>query len=291
MRLPPLALSILLALTASAIAVPATLPDPTQPFDTHLIPAKTSGEIRSTAAEFLARHAKPSMDHFLFKQTSAGGELWTEVSGLRLARIEVQPVEGEAREDGVLGRYGVILDCTRSRTLLQNPARWSPWTSGRGDFLPREVVVERKSDGRWHPSIQVSDPLVAFTAQGNPDTISQQVPQRVHPRVHPSPAVPITTTPLIPSAVVPATAFPASLTLARLPTPGAEYESPAVATAGPARPRGFIPYLFMAVLVTGAVAGIPGKFFRRTSRPPLESQESLTLSRVTNVTSIHPRLL
>ncbi len=268
-------------------ALPASSMEAGQPLDTHLIPARTLGEIRTTAAGFLARHAKPNMGNILFRQTTSGGDLWTEVSGLRLSRIQVQPVDHEARAAGILGRYLVFLDCTKSHAFRQGQTGWTPWSGGRGNFLPEAVIVERKSDGQWHPSIKVSLPLFAFTAHGNPDFIPQQAPQLVRPRIHPPSAEP-----LLADALELPPVIAASLTTAGFPDPVPDLAAPAVHATDSSGFRNAILCFCVAAILIGAVGCIPGRSGRRPAkRPALESQASLTLARVSNVTSVRTGLL
>ncbi|MEO5913813.1 MAG: hypothetical protein ABIS50_06245 [Luteolibacter sp.] len=279
------ALFILLVLAGSVTRLPASSAETGQPLETHLIPQKTLGEIRTTAARFLARHAKPNMDNILFKQTHSDGDLWTEVSGLRLTRIQVQPVDREAKAMGILGRYLVFLDCSKSHAFRHGQTGWSTWSGGPGNFLPQAVVVERMVDGQWHPSINVSLPLFEFPTQGNLNFISQQAPRLVRPRIHPPSADPLLAT----AGELP---YAASLNIARFPDPEPGPASPAVLSTDSSGFRKSIPYLCVAAILIGAVGLIPGKSGRRSARRPvLESQASLTLARVSNVASVRTGLL
>ncbi len=286
-------LPILLSLTASVTALSATSTDFQRPLNTHMIPEKTLGEIRETASEFLTRHAKQNMGKLLFKQTYAKGEVWTEVSDLGITRIMVRPVDSEAKARGVVGRYLVFLDCTQSRAYRTGHTGWTEWSRGLGNFLPPAVIVERKSDGLWHPSLKLSMPLFAFYREGDPDMISVKSPKLVRPRIQP-PMSQLASGPAIPEEDSQAT-LPSSLKVVRFPAPlAAALETTQVVEESPFAET--IPLLSASLVIAGFVACFPRKSLKRTRKSgrrrstslAASSIDPLSRSRVCEILSVRP---
>lgn len=140
------------------------------------VPEQTGFEVRTAAAEVLARYVKPQKGTWLSQQLSGSSRTWTETAGLNLTRVTANAVSQADQANGVAESYLVSVDGEMYRTYDSAASRWSKWYNGRNLFLPAAITVQRGKNGQWTASTTDLARLIMFSSKGDPESIPHGAP-------------------------------------------------------------------------------------------------------------------